>query len=120
MAASKVMTGARALVQIADSNSGNAPKIIGFFNSISWGQSDELSDIFILGRYSADEIVPTARNTVHVTCSGWRSIGHGAHQDAGYPHLQDLLQSDNSIELAIVDRQTGVAMGKIHSCRCEG
>lgn len=111
------MTGARALFQIVDPNTG--PLTVGIFNSCSWGLAYDTADIYVLGRYSADEIIYTAQETVRVSCSGWKVVGHGAHQDAKVPHLQDLL-NHQYIELQIVDRQTGQTIAKIHSVRPEG
>jgi hypothetical protein len=109
MAASKVMTGARAKLGIYDPVTG-LTKIIGLYNNVSWGLSYEAQEAYILGKYAPAEITYTAQNPVNITCSGYRVIEHGPHVDGGLPRLQDLL-TFQYMEMTIVDRETENAGG---------
>jgi hypothetical protein len=111
----KTMTGARAQLLIVDPNTGEG-RVMGIFNNVSVGLTFGAEPIFLLGRYSPDEIVYTSQEAVAVEASGWRVIGHGPHTDPKVPRLQDLLQHEY-IELAIFDRQTNQRIAKIHSVR---
>lgn len=118
MAASKVMTGARAKLAVYDPVTG-LPKVIGLFNNVSWGLSYEAQEAYILGRYSPADITYTAQNPVNITCSGYRVIEHGPHVDGGLPRLQDLLLFQY-IEMSIIDRDREIQgldgrVAKFHS-----
>lgn len=117
MAAAKVMTGARAQLMITDPNKGTG-RVVGIFNNVSYGLTYVADPIFILGRYSPDELVYTSQEAVTVQASGWRVLDHGPHADASVPQLSDLLNHEY-LELAIVDRNSTpprrIAM--IHSVR---
>jgi hypothetical protein len=97
------MSGARAKLGIVDKATGQ-PRIIGLFNSVSYGLTYDTQPAYILGRFSPAEIDYTAANEVNIQCSGFRVIGHGAHREASVPKLQDLLLHEY-IELTIIDRQ---------------
>lgn len=111
----KVMTGARAQVMIVDPNTGEG-RVVGIFNNVSYGLTYGAEPIFILGRYSPDEIVYTSQEAVSITCSGWRVVDSGPHATAKVPSL-DALMNHEYIELAIFDRQTNKRIAKIHSVR---
>lgn len=111
----KVMTGARAQLMIVDPNTGEG-RVVGIFNNVSYGLTYGAEPIFLLGRYSPDEIVYTAQEAVSVTASGWRVVDAGPHALAKVPKLADLLNHEY-IELAIFDRQTNKRIAKIHSVR---
>lgn len=111
----KTMTGARAQLMIVDPNTGEG-RVVGIFNNVSYGLTYGAEPIFLLGRYSPDEIVYTSQEAVAVTCSGWRVVGQGAHVAAKLPKLADLLNHEY-LELAIFDRQTSQRIAKIHSVR---
>lgn len=113
--AAKVMTGARAQMMIVDPNTGRG-RVVGIFNNVSYGLTYGAEPIFILGRYSPDEIVYTSQEAVAITASGWRVVDHGPHAEAMVPKLADLLTHEY-IELAIFDRQTNKRIAKIHSVR---
>lgn len=104
---SSVITGARATVQNAQG------KIIGIFDSCSWGAALSLEDIHILGRYTSAEITVTSYNAVSVQCSGYRvynasqsnfspdeAVGTGAN----FPLVQNLLNLQD-FTLSVYDRQ---------------
>ena len=55
---SNVITGARAVVHNGQG------KVIGIFDSCSWGATLSLEDIHILGRYTSAEITVTSYNAV--------------------------------------------------------
>jgi len=111
----KVMTGARAQLMIVDPNTGEG-KVMGIFNNVSVGLTYGAEPIFLLGRYSPDEIVYTSQEAVTVEASGWRVVEFGPHVVAKVPQLSDLLLHEY-IELAIFDRQTNERIAKIHSVR---
>lgn len=113
----KTMHGARAHLIIADPLTGS--KVVGIFNNVSWGLTFDAQPVFLLGRYSPDEIVYTAQEPVSVTASGFRVVGAGAHTAGRVPSLADLLRHEY-IELAVFDRQEGKAIAKIHSVRPTG
>jgi hypothetical protein len=115
MAPAKTFTGARAQLIIVDPNTNDA-RVMGIFNNVSVGLSYSADPIFLLGRYSADEIVYTAQDVVHVTATGWRVVNSGPHVIAKVPQLQDLLAHEY-IELAILDRETGERVARISSVR---
>lgn len=118
MSPPKVVHGARCQVIIADPNTGTAG-VVGLFNSISYGMSYDVQDVFLLGRVSADETVTTAQETVNVTCSGFRVVGQGAHKGAHLTALQDVLTAEY-LQLAVYDRQTNQLIAKISSVRPTG
>jgi hypothetical protein len=97
------MNGARAKLGIYDPATGQT-RIIGLFNSVSYGLTYDTQPAYILGRFSPAEIDYTAQNEVQIQCSGFRVIGHGPHKEAGVPKLQDLLLHEY-MELTIIDRQ---------------
>lgn len=110
---SKVITGARAQLSISGPNGAG---VVGIFNNVSWGMSYGAEPIFILGRYSPDEIVYTSQEAVSVSASGWRVIDNGAHVAAQMPSLDEIMTSPY-LELIITDRQTGKKIAHIHSVR---
>lgn len=99
MAAPKTMHGARAFVSVNG-------KTVGIFSSFSYGLQYDTQDVFTLGRFSAQEIVYTAQETVNCTASGFRIVGAGPHSTTGaqVPHLQELL-SHEYISISVFDRQ---------------
>lgn len=116
--AAKTLTGARAKMYVNN-------KLVGIFESCSYNMSIGTEPIFLLGRYGADEIVPTSYEAVSINCSGFRVVGAGPHtgsasaNNAGVgvaatagpavPMLQDLLNLE-AVTLAIVDRKDGTAI----------
>lgn len=120
----RVMSGARARVSIFDPNTG-FNKIVGIFNSISYGVTYDVLPAFILGRYSAAELDYTGAEPVNVTAGGWRAFGLGPHQSTALPKLSDLL-NHQYITLTIYDRQNNGAgannkpLATIKNCRPTG
>jgi hypothetical protein len=113
--ASKVMSGARAKVFIADPNSGK-PELVGSFHTVTVGLTFDVQPVNILGRFSPDELVYTAQEAVTVQCSGFRVIGAGVHRMMKVPNTRDLLTHEY-LQLVITDRQTGRDIHKVHSVR---
>lgn len=111
----KVMNGARAILGLVDPNSGAAGNV-GVFNNVSYGLAYSAEPIYILGRYSPDEIVYTAQEAVTIQASGWRVIDEGPHVTMGMPTLSQLLNHEY-LTLTILDRQTNKTIAKIHSVR---
>jgi hypothetical protein len=118
MSPPKVFHGARALFQILDPNTGQ-PQTVGIFDNCSYSLTYDVQPAFILGRFSPAELGYTAQEPVNITCSGWRVINHGPHQDGHVPHLQDLLLHQY-ITMQVVDRQTGNPIAVFNSVRPTG
>jgi hypothetical protein len=102
MANAKVVTGARCSVAIFDPAT-NTSTIVGIFNNVSYGLTYTADPIYVLGSTGPVETVYTSQDAVHVSASGWRVVGAGAHISAKLPKLQELLTSDY-ISLTIYDR----------------
>jgi hypothetical protein len=90
-AKSKVMHGARAVLYAGTT-------ALGIFNNVSYGIQYDVSPVFILGRFSAAELVYTGMEVVQVSASGFRVLDNGPHitvdQQSGsklVPTLQELL-----------------------------
>lgn len=113
----KVMTGARGKLGIFDPST-NTVEIVGLFSSVSYGLIYDVQPAYILGAYAPAALEYTSQEPVNVTCSGWRSIGHGPHKTARVPRLSDLIFQD-SLELAVIDRllETGGADARIAKIR---
>lgn len=112
------MHGARALVQIMDSNT-NQAVTVGIFNSINYGLTYDVQPVFVLGRYTAIETTYTGAEPVAVSVSGFRIVDLGPHVAARVPHLQGLLEHEY-ITLVVQDRQTGRTLCTIRDCRPTG
>lgn len=105
----KVFHGARAIVYVGS-------KVAGTFSSFSYGVSDDVAPAFILGRFSPAELTYTAQEPISCSATGWRVSKNGPHVVALFPNLRDLLRHA-SIEITVVDRQTGEAIAKISGIR---
>ena len=114
----KTLSGARALVQMADPVSGSFVTV-GIFNNVSYDVSYDVQSVYILGRYSAAELAYTSMNPVTITASAWRVIDRGPHVDGQVPRLQDLM-GHNYIQMLILDRQTGRPIATIRDVRPAG
>ena len=112
MAASSVMSGARAQVVVDG-------QIVGIFNQISWNYTLDLRNIDILGRFSTAAVITTGMEPVEVSCSGYRAVGAGPQVAARVPRLQDLLTVPY-IELTVIDRASGETIAKIHQSSSSG
>ena len=108
----KILNGARCIVYI-----NGLP--VGSFNTVSWGLTYDAQTAYILGRTSAAAIEYTGMEPISVSASGWRIFNHSPQSVASIPQLSLLLTS-GYLELAIVDRVSGVPVAKIHSCRSLG
>lgn len=100
---SKVLHGARACLWM-----GTTP--IGIFGSCSWQIAYDVSPAWLLGRYSAGELVYTGAEVVNLSMTGFRVVGHGpfsvADKASGarmVPRLQDLMTYED-ITVTIHDR----------------
>lgn len=104
----KTMVGARATISIDTVT-------IGMFDSCDYSVSIGTEPIFTLGKYSAQEIVPTSYEIVTVNCSGFRVIGDNANKNIKAPDLSKLLRQEG-ITISIVDRQTGKNILSVNNC----
>ena len=103
MPASKVLHGSRGVLYV-----GTAPA--GIFNSCSYGVNYDVSPVYILGRFSAAELVYVGAEVISINASGFRVMDHGPFavidQDTGarlVPRLQDLLNYDD-LSISLHDR----------------
>ena len=113
MPVANTMHGARAILKIDG-------KKVGIFNSASWGMQIDMQPIFILGRFSPAEIVPTGQEAVSVTATGFRIYGRSPHVVAGLSTLQDLLTDPGLTSLTIEDRQNGANIMLVEGVRVAG
>jgi hypothetical protein len=111
----KTMTGARAQVIVDNPNTGKS-STIGIYSRISYGVAFGVQSVDILGRFSPDELVYTHYEPVNITASGYKVVDHGAHADAGFPKLSDLLNFQD-LTLAVFDRQTKKRVGTIRNVK---
>lgn len=118
MAPPKVISGARAKFGILDPANGQA-EFKGIFNNCSYGLTFDAQPVYILGRYSPAEIEYTAQEPVSITCSGWRTLDHGAHVDGKVPNLRDLLNHEY-LTLVVVDRQSNRTIATFRNVRPTG
>lgn len=108
------MSGARAKVSIYDPTTGLA-KLVGIWNNFSYSVNYDVQPAFILGRYSAAELNTVGVEPVSITAGGWRVVDHGPFADGRLTNLADLLTQEY-LELAVIDRQSGKTIAKIHGC----
>lgn len=110
MALPKTMNGARAKVYVDD-------QLVGVFDSINYTVEHGVEVPYILGRMSGAEVTTVSYEPVRVNCTGWRAIGDGPGVKPKFPKLQDLLASDTSVTLSILDRQNPkTPIGTIKNC----
>lgn len=123
--APKVMSGARAKLNIVDPNTGTT-HAVGLFNNVSYHLTYETAPAYVLGRFAAVEVDYTSMDLIPITCSGFRVIDHGPWAECGLPKLQDLLLSEY-LTLDVYDRQaaalgdtTAPAVAHFKNVRCTG
>lgn len=110
MSVPKTMSGARAKFGIFDPQTGES-RILGTVSSVTYGLTYEAQPAYVLGRFTAGTIQHTSVDIVHITASGWRNFGLGAHKEMSLPQVQDLLLYQ-PIELFVVDRATEAQGGE--------
>lgn len=109
--AARTVHGARALVRLTNSGT-NEAKPVGIWNSVNFSVSYDVNPVFILGRFSAAELVTTGLEPVSISCSGYRVVDHGPMVEGGFLNVTDLL-NQGDITLDIYDRQTGKVIATI-------
>ena len=115
MAAGKIMTGARAKLQIYDANTGLF-KPIGIYSNVEYSVQYGAEPAFILGRVSAAAIDYTFQDIVHVTATGWRVVNHSWWADGHFPTLDKVLKSDY-LSMVIMDYVTGAKLLQVEQLR---
>lgn len=105
---SKVLTGGRAVVEVNN-------KIVGIFESCTYGANVGVEPIHVLGRFGPAEITPTSYEAVSISCNGFRVVDNGAHVLPKFPKLQDLLDL-GPVTISIKDRQTGKSIMTATGC----
>ena len=118
---SKIMTGARALIYIGNTQ-------IGFFSSCDWSYAADVQPAYTLGRYSPAAITYVDTAPVMVSCAGFRAFdgtaSNGPHQTlAAGPKLVptiDQLMSAPSVDIVITDRYTNKTVMKVANAKATG
>lgn len=110
----KVMNGARAKVFIVDPKT-NKARVVGIWNNFSYQVTYDVQPAFILGRYSAAELITTGVEPVAITAQGWRVVDHGPFVDGALTNLKDLLLQEYLL-LQVFDRQTKRYVANIRGC----
>jgi|SRR5579859_1335288 len=116
--AAKTMHGARALIQLISPGQTTA-KNVGIWMSCSYSVAYDVNPVYILGRFSAAELVTTAIEPVNITCQGWRVVDHGPMVEAGFTNVSDLL-NQGDIVLKVYDRQSKKYVANIKGCKPTG
>jgi hypothetical protein len=117
--AARTLSGARAQLAMVDPTTGTA-QVVGIFNNVSYGQTYSAEPIYVLGSFSPVETVYTAAEAIHISASGWRVFGKGAHVSGGVPALDKIL-SHEYLEMTVFDRQNpGTPIAKFKSVRPTG
>lgn len=114
MAPPKIVTGARAKVEILDSN--NHRTVVGIFTSISYGVVFDATPAYTLGAYGPREIDYTAQEPVSISASGWRVVDQGPSKQTLMPSVNDLMRHEY-ISLIVTDRQTNKVIATITGVR---
>ena len=112
--ANRILSGPRAKVSIADPITG-ATKVVGIFSSCSYDKPLEAQVAYILGRMGPADIAYTAADAVTINCNGYRVVDHGAHIEAGFPTIQEMLEF-SGISISVLDRQSGKTVLAATSC----
>ena len=94
---------------------------MGIWTNLSYQVAMNVQAVFVLGRFSAAELVTTGVEPVTITAQGWRNIGHGPFTAEGgsFTDLKDLLNQED-ITLDIIDRQTNLHVATIKGCKPTG
>jgi hypothetical protein len=102
MAPPKIVTGARAKVEITSDDGRKVT--VGIFTSISYGVAYDATPVYTLGAYAPRDIEYTAQEPVSISASGWRIIDQGPHVQALFPTLAEILTHEY-LQFVITDRQ---------------
>lgn len=112
MAKAKTLTGARAKIMIGD-------KVVGLINNCNWSMRQGKEPVFILGRFSPAEIVPTTQEAVSLDMTGLRLVDAGPYAVANATLLKNLLEEEDFV-VTVIDRQTNKAIFRARGCRLTG
>jgi hypothetical protein len=92
--ASKVMHGARAVLNIGG-------QTMGIFTDCSWSVGFDVQVPYILGRFAGDSTVYVGAEPVQLSVSGYRVMNHGPQTFC--PKIQDLIDNED-ITISLYDR----------------
>jgi len=112
MAKAQTLTGHRAKLLING-------KAVGLFANCSWSIRQSKQPVYILGRSSPAEIVPTGQDPVQMRLTGLRVVDRGPYVIANATHLKDLLEEED-FSVDVIDRQTGKVIFRAVGCRVLG
>lgn len=112
--AAKTMSGARAKIFLVDPTT-NQATIVGIWSSISYHVTLNVSSVYILGRFSAAELVTTSYEPVSIQAQGWRSVGFGPYVAGRFTNLKNLLTQEYLL-MQVYDRQTNQFVASIRGC----
>jgi hypothetical protein len=114
---SKTMHGTRAILEFIGSD--DVPRVLGMFESIETGVTQDHFEPFVLGRASAGEIVLTGQAPIMVRLSGFRKVDteeKGPTGDKYGPYgtanvnmntLTEIVTGAHEFAIQVHDRQTG-------------
>jgi hypothetical protein len=109
------MSGARAKLAIIREG---GPEVIGIFNNVSYGVTNDVQPIYVLGAYAPVATEYTAQEPVMISASAWRSIGFGPYEHVDFPKLQQLM-TQGYMALSIYDRHSAQEIARITHVRPE-
>lgn len=112
MAKAKILTGARAVVEI----NGNA---VGLFANCNWSIRQGKDPQYILGRYNPAEITPTSQEPVSLQLTGYRVVESGPYKVANATQLKGLLEEED-FSVVVKDRQGNIGIFTAQGCRVQG
>lgn len=94
-------------------------KALGIFESIETGVTHDHFEPFILGRASAGEVVIMGQSPIMVRLSGFRKVDAGPYSIDGLTmnKLQEILNDGKEITIQVTDRQTGLNIMVVKSCK---
>jgi hypothetical protein len=110
----KVMHGARAKVFLVDPTLG-AAVVVGIWNNFSYNVSYDVQPAFIIGRFSAAELITTGVEPVSITAQGFRVVNNGPFKTGRLTNVKDLLNQEYLL-LQVWDRQTKQYVANIRGC----
>lgn len=110
MAAPKTVHGARAKISLNN-------QVIGIWTSFDYSVAYDVAAVYILGRFSAAELVTTAIEPVNIDASGFRIVKNGFFKQGQLTQLKDLLNQEG-IVVTVIDRQNpDLRLAVIKGCK---
>lgn len=118
MAPPKTFHGGRAKISIQNLGD-NSSTVIGIWTSFDYNVAYDVQAVYILGRFSAAELVTTGIEPVSIDCSGFKIVNHGFFKEGKLTPLVGLLNQEG-LELTVTDRTGKIRVAVIHGCKPTG